>query len=1084
MGHPSVADLKAALRMNLIRDVPVTTKDIEIAEKIFGPDISSLKGKTTRKKPVPVIEDYVEIPRELIAAQQNVTLCADAMKVNGLWFLTTISRNLYYRTAQHVAKRDSGVYTTAFESVMAVYNRGGFQIRRIHADNEFRPLMETMANKHGIAMNYANPQEHVPEAERNNRVIKERVRAAYYRLPYTRLPRILVMTLVSEAAKKLNFFPSKYGISKYYSPRMIVHGKQLDYNRHCRYPTGIYVQAHNEPDPKNTNAPRTLDCIYLRYNDADQGGHVCLHLATNRIITRKEVTPIPITPAVIQRVHAIADEEEMPNGLKIVSKDGTILYDSAWIAGVDYDDEAFDDEDYEYEGSDDDDDDDMDDDDDPDENENENNDNNQQNENDEMNPDDTAALEQANPTIVDNIDDNDDDDEDDDENKEEEDENEEEEEEKEEDDDDENETENEGEETRTTRSGRAVRPPRGLVQDYHLHLQAEAHQTEEYSIETARVIATVMDLLNKKMWDERDNSETKQFLQFVQTYSLTAGLRKFRERGRKAAKSEMQQLHNRIVFTPKRIEELTPEELERAMESLIFLTEKRDGTVKARTCANGSIQREYLDRDDATSPTASTESILLTATIEAKQKRDVMTADIPNAFVQTNIARKNIGERIIMKIRGPLVDILVEIAPEVYADYVTYENGRKILYVEMLKALYGMLQSSLLYYKKFRKDIESIGFVVNPYDPCVANRIVNGKQHTVTWHVDDLKSSHVDPKVNNEFLEWLQKKYGQLCEVKAKRGDRHDYLAMTLDYSTPGVVKVDMTEYVKSMVEEFPKELDGKAKFPWTEKLFKVDEKSKKLSTEQAKTFHTFVMKGMFVGKRGRQDIQPGIAYLTTRVKEPNENDWSKLVKIMNFLKRTWRCVATLEADDSQSIYWWIDAAFAVHRDYKGHTGAYMSLGKGAVTSVSTKQKVNTRSSTEAELVGINNLISKVLWTKRFLESQGFEIKLNLIYRDNTSSMKLEENGRASASKRTRHFDIKYFYVTDLIERKEISIKYCPTDEMGADYMTKPTLGSKFTKFRGRIMNLKLNPVVGQQECVDVNLYTWSPIKGTMVTSA
>jgi hypothetical protein len=103
-----------------------------------------------------------------------------------------------------------------------------------------------------------------------------------------------------------------------------------------------------------------------------------------------------------------------------------------------------------------------------------------------------------------------------------------------------------------------------------------------------------------------------------------------------------------------------------------------------------------------------------------------MTADIPNAFVQTDIDDQNQvkGNRIIMKIRGPLVDMLCEIAPEIYEPFVVFE-GRdkkvKVLYLRMLRAIYGMLQSSLLYYKKFRKDIESIGFKVNPYDPCVAN---------------------------------------------------------------------------------------------------------------------------------------------------------------------------------------------------------------------------------------------------------------------------------------------------------------------------------------------------------------------------
>jgi hypothetical protein len=175
----------------------------------------------------------------------------------------------------------------------------------------------------------------------------------------------------------------------------------------------------------------------------------------------------------------------------------------------------------------------------------------------------------------------------------------------------------------------------------------------------------------------------------------------------------------------------------------------------------------------------------------------------------------------------------------------------------------------------------------------------------------------------------------------------------------------------------------------------------------------------------------------------------------MAFLKETQDDVLTLELGNEQKIEWFVDAAFAVHPDFKGHTGAVSTLGRGAITSVSTKQKANARSSTEAELLGIDDVISKVLWAKRFIEAQGFELDKTLIYRDNTSSMKLEQNGRASASKRTRHFHIKYFYITDLIQRKECIIKYCPTAEMLGDYHTKPLTGSQFMKFRNRIMNFQ-----------------------------
>ena len=166
-------------------------------------------------------------------------------------------------------------------------------------------------------------------------------------------------------------------------------------------------------------------------------------------------------------------------------------------------------------------------------------------------------------------------------------------------------------------------------------------------------------------------------------------------------------MHQRIVFKPVKVEDLTPQEKAKAMESLMFLVEKRDKRVKARYVADGSSQRPYTPKEEAASPTAYTDSIFVTATIDAKQNRDVMTLDVPNAFVQTIVPYKEGDEKIIMKIRGHLVDMLLEISPETYKDYVTYENGKKVLYVHMLKALYGMMKASILYYNKFRKDIEA-----------------------------------------------------------------------------------------------------------------------------------------------------------------------------------------------------------------------------------------------------------------------------------------------------------------------------------------------------------------------------------------
>ena len=171
--------------------------------------------------------------------------------------------------------------------------------------------------------------------------VKERIRAEYHRLPYNNLPRTLVKYLVSESSRKLTFFPNKRGISKYYSPRMIIHQENLDYKKHCNHSFGEYVLAHNENDRQ-----QKLDCIYLRPTASNQGRHELLQLPTNREIIRAKCISIPITPSIIKQVHALARLGNMPYGLKIKNKTNKIMFDSTWIAEVDYKAEEFNNLDY------------------------------------------------------------------------------------------------------------------------------------------------------------------------------------------------------------------------------------------------------------------------------------------------------------------------------------------------------------------------------------------------------------------------------------------------------------------------------------------------------------------------------------------------------------------------------------------------------------------------------------------------------------------------------------------------------------------------------------------------------------------
>jgi hypothetical protein len=138
LGTPSIHDFKATIIMNAIKNNPVTLEDVKISERIFGPDIGRIKGKTTRIKPNPVVSDYIEIPQELIEKQQDITLCIDTMFINGIAFFTSISRNIMFRTAEPINNQGKEEYVRVMKNVLQIYKNTGFKVTRIHADNEFK----------------------------------------------------------------------------------------------------------------------------------------------------------------------------------------------------------------------------------------------------------------------------------------------------------------------------------------------------------------------------------------------------------------------------------------------------------------------------------------------------------------------------------------------------------------------------------------------------------------------------------------------------------------------------------------------------------------------------------------------------------------------------------------------------------------------------------------------------------------------------------------------------------------------------------------------------------------------------------
>jgi len=216
--------------------------------------------------------------------------------------------------------------------------------------------------------------------------------------------------------------------------------------------------------------------------------------------------------------------------------------------------------------------------------------------------------------------------------------------------------------------------------------------------------------------------------------------------------------------------------------------------------------------------------MFITAAIAASKGRYVRCYDVPSTFVNTDV-----DKNVLMVLKGELAEMMVHIAPQIYRKHITVDGkGSPVLYVKLQKALYGLMRASLLFYRKLRKELEEYRFVVNPYDPCVANKSVgDGEQLTVIWHVDDLMTSC---KIDFELTKlscYLVRIYGP--KLTMHTGRKHDYLGIDLEFREDGNLDVSMVKYLKGVIEAFPEHIVGKSATPAGDRLFDIrDEKDRR----------------------------------------------------------------------------------------------------------------------------------------------------------------------------------------------------------------------------------------------------------------
>ena len=577
------------------------------------------------------------------------------------------------------------------------------------------------------------------------------------------------------------------------------------------------------------------------------------------------------------------------------------------------------------------------------------------------------------------------------------------------------------EEATVTRSGRTLRPSARLRdEEYVSHIPKVNSKLHVLKVETCKVHIF--------------NMTTKQ------------GIDKYADEAVKSIYHELRSLLGYDVWEPIQANTDIKDIKEYLVPSKLFLKDKfkpngEFDKLKSRLVAGGHMQDRTL-YPDKSSPTPSINSIFIIAALAAQQENEVATLDIGNAYVNARIT----GPPVYMKINAELAKYICDIDK----DYVPYLRHNGELIVKLKKALYGCVQSSLLWFKHISSILIEAGFKQNPCDECVFNCGSDEDMMTVIVYVDDLFISAKNADDVDDFISYIESKFDK---VTVHRGSVQSYLGMNFIFggSIPKSVQINMSGYIADLMSDY--KIQKTVTTPANNNLFK-ETKSTPLSSEKSKELHTIVAKLLYLATRVRFEILLAVNYLTTRVNKFNQGDWEKAQRILEYLNGTQDIGLTLciGKDEQPDIHLFADASYGVHEDGKSHSAGVVTLGNATVSVKSQKQKIVTKSSTEAELVCGSDMIGIGYHVKDFLAGQGIEVDKIDLHQDNTSTISMMIKGGSSNS-RTRHIRVRYFFIKERIESGEVNVRHTATEDMVADILTKPLQGARFVKLRDMLLN-------------------------------
>lgn len=512
-----------------------------------------------------------------------------------------------------------------------------------------------------------------------------------------------------------------------------------------------------------------------------------------------------------------------------------------------------------------------------------------------------------------------------------------------------------------------------------------------------------------------------------------------------ALKVELDNWTSHDVYELVRPQDLSPDIKKSAVQCFPLFTKKYapDGCyikTKARIVLDGSQQTmETIGDINTNSPTIDSSILKLILCFIIYRRWAASTMDVTAAFLHSNMNVQTFA-------RFPkfLTDMVVKVNP-VIQSYVCADGSMTL---KLKRSVYGLVQAPALWYKLLVSTFTKLGFATSKFDPCLFIK----RDIILVIHVDDIFVGASSVDLIKQFHADLEK---QFSNVSLEISDRLNYVGLSIEFDRQQqLVKLSQVGYIQQMLDEY--KIVEETKTPGSDSLFKYVPTYPR--SESSKKFLSILMTVAYAAAT-RPDISVSVAYLSTRALDPSEHDFMKLSRILFYLKATKTLVLSLKPRDMQ-IHAYIDSAFNVYDDAKSITGAAICIGDlgngegGLLFAASKKQRIVARSSAEAELIAIHDCIDRLIMIRNVSIELGMDPLPAVIHQDNKSTIMLAQHGGA-LSKRSKHINLRYFYVSEKVEANQVSIVYTPTKLMIADFLTKPLQGKQFYYFRKCLMQLE-----------------------------